>query len=70
MYLGAHFPNLTLFYPLLSLSSSDGLGRTGTFCTLYYVLDRVKTEQVVDVFQAVKTLRIQRTGLVDNLVCN
>lgn len=47
---------------------SDGLGRTGTFCTLYYVLDRVKTEQVVDVFQAVKTLRIQRTGLVDNVV--
>ena len=47
---------------------SDGLGRTGTFCTLYYVLDRVKTEQVVDVFQAVKTLRIQRTGLLENMV--
>ena len=33
------------------------------------MLDRVKTEQVVDVFQAVKTLRIQRTGLVENVVC-
>ena len=62
-------PSFTPSFPR-SLSSSDGLGRTGTFCTLYYVLDRVKTEQVVDVFQAVKTLRIQRTGLVDNLVCN
>ena len=33
-----------------------------------YVMGRVKEEQVVDVFQAVKTLRIQRTGLVDNVV--
>ena len=47
---------------------SDGLGCTGTFCTLCNVLDQLKIEEVVDVFQAVKTLRIQRTGLVDNVV--
>ena len=47
---------------------SDGIGRTGAFCTLYSVLERVKTEQIVDVFQAVKTLRIQRTGLLSTIV--
>jgi len=31
-------------------------------------MERVKTEQIVDVFQAVKTLRIQRTGLMATVV--
>ena len=53
---------------LCLLSFSDGIGRTGAFCTLYSVLERVKTEQIVDVFQAVKTLRIQRTGLMTTIV--
>lgn len=47
---------------------SDGVSRTGTFCALYSVLERVKTEQIVDVFQAVKTLRIQRAGLLGTFV--
>ena len=47
---------------------SDGVSRTGAFCTLYSVLERVKTEQIVDVFQAVKTLRIQRVGLLSTIV--
>ena len=47
---------------------SDGLSRTGAFCALYSVLERVKTEQIVDVFQAIKTLRIQRTGLLGTIV--
>ena len=33
------------------------------------MLERVKTEQVVDVFQAIKTLRIQRPGLLESEVC-
>lgn len=52
----------------LSLHCSDGISRTGAFCALYSVLERVKTEQIVDVFQAVKTLRIQRAGLLGTLV--
>ncbi len=32
------------------------------------MLERVKAEQVVDVFQAIKTLRIQRVGLMETLV--
>ena len=57
------FSNLTL--PL----SSDGVGRTGTFICLHSQLERLKTEGVVDVLQAVKSARIQRAGLVRNAVC-
>jgi hypothetical protein len=45
-------------------SISDGIGRSGTFCSLYSVLERVKIEQVVDVLQAIKAMRIPRPGLV------
>ena len=48
---------------------SDGQGRSGTFAALCSVLERVKTEQVVDVFQTIKALRIQRPGLVKDVVC-
>ena len=66
-------PSSSLLLLLLPPSSSpplpsDGLGRTGAFCTLYTVLERVKAEQVVDVFQAVKTIRIQRSGMLETLV--
>ncbi|XP_031563928.1 receptor-type tyrosine-protein phosphatase F-like [Actinia tenebrosa] len=44
---------------------SDGVGRSGTLCTILSLLDRVKTEQMVDVFQTVKALRISRPGAVE-----
>lgn len=47
---------------------SDGCGRTGTFLTIYSQIERLKTEQVVDVFQWVKSSRIQRAWLVGNQV--
>lgn len=50
------------------MSFSDGIGRSGTFCALYSVLERLKIEQVVDVFQAVKAMRISRPGLVKSAV--
>ena len=43
---------------------SDGVGRTGTFIAIHSQLERLKTEGVVDIFQAVKSARIQRSGLV------
>ncbi len=55
--------NFNLFLPC-----SDGLGRTGTFCGTFTILERVKAEQVVDVFSTVKSLRIQRPGLLGSLV--
>lgn len=47
---------------------SNGCGRTGTFITIYYTIERLKVEGLVDIFQAVKNCRIRRTGVVANLV--
>lgn len=52
----------------VSVLYSDGLGRSGTFCALYSVLERLKIEQVIDVFQAIKAMRISRPGLVKTAV--
>ena len=48
--------------------ASDGLGRTGTFCALMMCHDRFKTEHMADVFYAIKTMRGQRPGMVENTV--
>lgn len=45
-----------------------GVGRTGVFLTLSIVLERVRYEGVVDVFQTVKLLRTQRPALVQTEV--
>lgn len=50
-------------------SYSAGAGRTGTFCALSTVLERVKAEGILDVFQTVKSLRLQRPHMVQTLVC-
>ena len=47
---------------------SDGVGRTGTFICIHAQLERLKTEGVVDFFQFVKSARIQRPGLVMDVV--
>ena len=51
------------------LPYSDGVGRSGTFICLHSQLERLKTEGVVDFFQAVKSARTQRAGLVPDAVC-
>lgn len=53
--------------PTLSLSSA-GVGRTGVFITLSIVLERMRYEGVVDMFQTVKTLRTQRPAMVQTEV--
>ena len=52
----------------LTISYSDGVGRTGTFLCIHSQLERVKTEGVVDIFQAIKSARMQRPGLVSDAV--
>ena len=47
---------------------SDGVGRTGTFICIHAQLERLKNEGVVDFFQSIKSARIQRTGLVPDVV--
>ncbi|KAJ7369444.1 hypothetical protein OS493_038944 [Desmophyllum pertusum] len=41
-----------------------GVGRTGVFCALSILIERLKSEGVVDVFQTVKQLRSQRPAMV------
>lgn len=48
--------------------SSAGAGRTGTFIALSNILERVKAEGLLDVFQTVKSLRMQRPHMVQTVV--
>ena len=47
---------------------SDGDGRSGCVSSMMSVIERVKSEQTVDVFQTVKLIRAKRPGAVDTLV--
>ena len=38
------------------------------FCAITTTIERCKTEQVVDVFQVVKALRVQKPGAVQTVV--
>ncbi|XP_048579368.1 receptor-type tyrosine-protein phosphatase S isoform X3 [Nematostella vectensis] len=46
---------------------SNGVGRSGTFCAISSVIERLKTEQVIDVFQVIKRIRANRPGAVESL---
>ena len=47
---------------------SGGCGRTGTYIAISILLERLKTEGVVDVFQTVRRLRLQRPEMVASVV--
>ena len=57
-----------IFTFFFNLFVSDGLGVSGVFCALVSLLERMKVEKVVDVFQSVKRLRMNRPGMVANVV--
>ncbi|CAL8307253.1 unnamed protein product [Lota lota] len=48
----------------ITVHCSAGVGRTGVFIALSIVLERMRYEGVVDLFQTVKTLRTQRPAMV------
>ncbi|XP_069482044.1 receptor-type tyrosine-protein phosphatase delta isoform X9 [Ambystoma mexicanum] len=48
----------------ISVHCSAGVGRSGVFITLSIVLERMRYEGVVDIFQTVKMLRTQRPAMV------
>ncbi len=56
--------NTSLCFP----QCSAGVGRTGVFITLSIVLERMRYEGVVDIFQTVKMLRTQRPAMVQTEV--
>ena len=51
-----------------SYPCSDTVGRCGMFCAIVMAIERCKTEGVVDVFQVVKALRVQKPGAVTIMV--
>ncbi|XP_048256561.1 receptor-type tyrosine-protein phosphatase epsilon-like [Haliotis rufescens] len=52
--------------PLL-VHCSAGIGRTGTYIAVDYLLDQVFTDHKVDVFGVVNTMRQQRNSMVQNV---
>ena len=46
----------------------DTVSRTGVFCSLVNTIELCKTEGIVDVFQVLKALRIQKPASVTSLV--
>ena len=52
-----------IFFPC-----SDGVGRTGAFITIHAQMERMKSEAVVDMFQYIKAIRIQKADMVSNKV--
>ncbi|XP_048587479.1 hemicentin-2 isoform X1 [Nematostella vectensis] len=49
---------------LTAVHCSAGVGRTGVFCAVSILIERLKAEAMVDVFQTVKQLREQRPAMV------
>ena len=47
---------------------SDTATRSGMLCAIATTIERCKTEGVVDVFQVVKALRVQKPGAVPTMV--
>lgn len=57
-----------MHYSMAHFLCSAGVGRTGVFITLSIVLERMRYEGVVDIFQTVKMLRTQRPAMVQTEV--
>ena len=62
------FTSLDLSVCLSLFLCSDTVSRSGMFCAIATVIDRLKTEAVVDVFQVVKSQRKQKPGMVPKVV--
>lgn len=65
-----HFLHKMWNYYIFTFSSfsRDGSQQTGVFCALLNLLESAETEEVVDVFQVVKSLRKARPGMVTMFV--
>ena len=49
--------------------SSDTVSRCGVYCSVSIGLEQCKTEGVIDVFQVIKAVRMNKPGAVTTLVC-
>ena len=53
---------------LLMVHCSAGVGRTGTFITLDYMLERIRAEKTINIYEFVCNLRKQRVLMVQTMV--
>ena len=53
---------------LVLVHCSAGVGRTGTFITIDYMLERIKTEKNINIYEFVDGLRKQRVWMVQTMV--
>ncbi len=53
---------------ILLVHCSAGVGRTGTFITLDSMMERIKTEETININEFVKNLRKQRVLMVQTMV--
>ena len=44
------------------------MSRSSIFCALVNAIEFCKTESVVDIFEVVKAIRIQKPGAIENIV--
>lgn len=57
---------IQLFYFILQIQSA-GVGRTGTFIALEIIIQRMKQEKKINIFELVKQLRAQRMKMVQTI---
>lgn len=57
-----------LTYLLTSLSNRMGGGRSGTFCAICSISEMIQQQNIVDVFHTVKTLRNNKSNMVETMV--
>lgn len=56
--------------PLFLLLYRTGGGRSGTFCAICSINEMIQQQNIVDVFHTVKTLRNNKTNMVETMVRN
>ncbi|GFU29168.1 receptor-type tyrosine-protein phosphatase T [Nephila pilipes] len=51
---------------IITVMCLDGVTACGVFCVSMHIIDRLKTEQEIDIFQSVKCTRTNRTQFITN----
>ena len=62
--------NHDIYFYILVLFSRNGATRSGMFCVINFILEKMKIDQEVDITLAVKKIRAHRPEAICNLVRN